>query len=262
MESIRDIKQNNNRNPHEFHAENIPAALKDQDAWILWHGKWNEKGKLEKTPYAVRGGMAKSTGPETWTTYERAAEAASKRNDVLGLGFVFAPESAFGGVDLDGCRNPETGEIKAWAQEIIDATPTYAEVSPSLTGIKLVGMFKLPPMSGHKKILNEETGEAIEVYDQGRFFTVTGRQIPGTPSEVRNIQIPVEGVLGRYFAKPQRAEKPAYKPQQIRELTDKEQDEATQAIADNLPESHLNDLALDISGYLGRKTHRETSRRS
>jgi putative DNA primase/helicase len=89
--------------------------------------------------------MAKSTDPATWTTYERAAEVASENNEVVGPGFVFDPESAFGGIDLDGCRNPETGEIKAWAREIVDSTPTYAEVSPSLTGIKLVGMFKLPP---------------------------------------------------------------------------------------------------------------------
>jgi hypothetical protein len=258
MESIRVIKQTNNRNPHEFHAENIPAALKDQDAWILWHGEYNEKGKLEKTPYAVRGGMAKSTGPETWTTYDKAVEVASARNDVFGVGFVFHPESAVGGIDLDACLNPETGEIKAWAHEIIDSTPTYAEVSPSGTGVKLVGLFELAPMSGHQKILNEETGEAIEVYDRGRFFTVTGRQLPGTPSEVRNIQIPVEGVLGRYFTKPQRATAPTYAPRKLRELTEAEREASIKAIADNLPESHLNDLALDISGYLGRRTHQET----
>jgi hypothetical protein len=113
-------------------------------------------------------------------------------------------------------------------------------------------------MSGHQKILNEETGEAIEVYDQGRFFTVTGRQIPGTPNEVRNIQIPVEGVLGRYFTKPQRVAAPTFAPRKLRELTDVERDAAIRAIADHLPEGHLNALALDLSGYLRRRTYRET----
>ena len=42
------------------------------------------------------------------------------------------------GIDLDDCRNPETGEIAAWAQEIIDRFDSYTEVSPTGTGVRIL----------------------------------------------------------------------------------------------------------------------------
>jgi hypothetical protein len=205
----------------------------------------------------VGGGAGSSTATETWTTFERAAEAASARNEVFGPGYVFTAESPLGGMDLDGCVEPQTGEIKPWAREIIDSAATYAEISPSGTGVKLIGHFRLPPMSGHKKVLNEETGEAIEVYDRGRFFTVTGRVLPGTPGVVRDIQFVVEGVLNRYFAKPEPpAEQGAQKPsRKLRDLAADEEKAAIEAIADHLPKNGLQDLALAIARYLLGKTH-------
>jgi hypothetical protein len=245
------------QNHHEFIAENVPAALSAEKSWTLWHGEYRDNGKLHKEPRRLTGSNGSSTDPSAWTTFVRAVAHASKHNDYYGIGFVFAPESEYGGVDLDACLDPKTGEIKPWAEEIISSANTYAEVSPSGTGVKLVGRFKLPPMSGHSKKLNGETGEAVEVYDRGRFFTVTGRQLPGTPNEVRDIQFAVEGVLNRYFAKPQRTAVPSTL-RKIRKLSEEEKSAATQAIADHLPESHLNDLALDLSGYLCRRTDRET----
>jgi hypothetical protein len=254
MESINGNPQNHN--PHVFFAENVPAEMTREDSWLLWHGEWDGH-KLKKRPYRVGGGAGSSTDPETWTTFERAAETASARNEVFGPGYVFTAESPLGGMDLDGCVEPETGEIKPWAREIIDSAATYAEISPSGTGVKLIGHFRLPPMSGHKKVLNEETGEAIEVYDRGRFFTVTGRVLPGTPGVVRDIQFAVEGVLNRYFAKSEPpAEQGAQKPsRKLRDLAVDEEKAAIEAIADHLPKNGLQDLALAIARYLLGKTH-------
>ncbi|HEY3965487.1 MAG TPA: AAA family ATPase [Planctomycetaceae bacterium] len=92
------------------------------------------------------------------------------------------------GMDLDGCRNPTTGEIDAWAQETLSRIPpTYAEVSPSGAGVKAWFRGTLPTdIRAHKiKLPGEGHGgkiPGIEFYSQGRYFCVTGRKLPGYPS--------------------------------------------------------------------------------
>ena len=53
-----------------------------------------------------------------------------------GVGFVFNGDG-LGGVDLDACRDPGTGELTSWAQEVVDDFASYTEVSPSGTGLKI-----------------------------------------------------------------------------------------------------------------------------
>jgi primase-polymerase (primpol)-like protein len=62
-----------------------------------------------------------------------------------GIGFVVSKEDDFCGLDLDGCRNPETGAIENWAMEVITAVESYTEVSPSETGIRIFAKAELPP---------------------------------------------------------------------------------------------------------------------
>ncbi|MBI4595132.1 MAG: hypothetical protein HY730_02010 [Candidatus Tectomicrobia bacterium] len=75
------------------------------------------------------------------------------------------------GIDFDHCRNPETGEVEPWAMEIILRFGSYCEISPSQTGVKFWVRGTLPG-PGHKK-------GNIEIYDQGRYFTVTGHTLEG-----------------------------------------------------------------------------------
>src|SRR3712207_2969139 len=42
------------------------------------------------------------------------------------------------GADLDKCRDPKTGELATWAEAILALAETYAEVSPSGTGLRLI----------------------------------------------------------------------------------------------------------------------------
>lgn len=107
-----------------------------------------------------------------------------------GLGFVFTTDDDLGGVDLDACRDPATGEMKAWAQEIVDKFRSYTEVSPSGTGVKIYAAgapSKLPTNSvkmGDKK--EGEKTPAIEAFVTGRFFAVTGQHLEGTPKDVQS----------------------------------------------------------------------------
>ncbi len=63
----------------------------------------------------MHGGLASSTDPATWGTYEEAA-AAAQRYD--GVGFVINNVVVL--IDLDGSRDAATGTIEPWAQNIVD----------------------------------------------------------------------------------------------------------------------------------------------
>src|SRR5690349_8166630 len=100
--------------------------------FVLW---LDENGR--KVPCRTNGLPADTTKPSTWNTLAEC-EKALGRITATGIGLVLAAErdAAAGwrpivGIDLDGCRNPETGEIEPWALEIIRAFASYAEVSPS-----------------------------------------------------------------------------------------------------------------------------------
>src|SRR4051812_42880156 len=129
----------------------IPAALMplaDLPVWVGWKKvqKPGEK-KPRKVPVnPATGRAAKVNDPSTWGTAS-AALAAKRRYGLRGVGIVFA-ELGDGrrlmGKDLDLCRSPVTGGIMPWAQEIIDRWGTYGEVSPSGTGVKLLGYVTRP----------------------------------------------------------------------------------------------------------------------
>src|SRR4051794_22603925 len=78
----------------------FPAECRALPNWLVWRIQ-TRKGKRTKVPYnATTGSLAKSTDPDTWTTYQAAQRAVSQeRYD--GIGFVFDGECGMFGVDLD-----------------------------------------------------------------------------------------------------------------------------------------------------------------
>jgi primase-polymerase (primpol)-like protein len=77
---------------------------------------------------------------------------------------------------VDQCLLPD-GEIAQWAEPTIRLLQrTYGEVSPSGTGIKFVGKGALDGAGFNRKGLGPLEDGAIECYDCGRFFTLTGRR--------------------------------------------------------------------------------------
>ena len=146
---------------------NIPDELKEYNQWVCWRAIPKGGGKMDKIPIIPGiGTTAKSNDPSTWRSYDQAFDFYSKRDDIAGVGFVFSENDPFAGFDLDDCRNPETGDLTDRTERILTAFNTYSEISPSDTGIK--GFCK-----GHLR----GKGAAkwgIELYDRGRFFTVTG----------------------------------------------------------------------------------------
>lgn len=152
----------------------IPAELKALRNWVCYRLEVREgTPKPTKVPYSPSGSKARANDPSTWSTFEVCVAAASTR-DFDGIGFEFTPP--YVGVDLDECRSRVTGQVEDWAQRIIDQLKGYAEVSQSGTGIHIIVKGDLPP-GGRKR-------GGIEVYSEGRYFTMSGEHVEGTPLSV------------------------------------------------------------------------------
>jgi putative DNA primase/helicase len=160
----------------EIDAAAVPAELKARDQWVVWR-KVVRKGKSTKVPFRslVPHAEASTTDESTWSTFDEAMDAASDGSNRLhGIGFVFSPEDGLAGIDLDNCLDEE-GTMQPWARSILDRVPGYAEVSPSGRGVKLFVASEVPHGKGRKVSKLGDGSGAVEVYDRGRYFTVTGR---------------------------------------------------------------------------------------
>jgi len=158
-------------------AENIPTLLRELPFWVGWKLEERE-GKLTKPPYQLDGETkASTTDPDTWCSFPEAL-AAAEGGAVAGVGFVFPSDSIFVGIDLDKVRHPDTGEIAPYYLELVRSIPTYWEVSPSGTGLHGILKGSLP--EGWRR----KTHLGIEMYQTGRYFTMTGERIDGARPEI------------------------------------------------------------------------------
>jgi primase-polymerase (primpol)-like protein len=172
---------NNGSRPSGLHilliVDAIPQELRDLPQWATWrfvhrHGA----SKPTKLPLNPRTGEAASTAdPTTWGSFDEALSAFCS-GSCNGIGFVFSPGDPYIGIDLDGCYDPESDILTPWAQDIVSLLSTYTELSPSGRGVHLILQGQLP---GPKRRQGP-----IEMYSQGRFFTVTGSCLEGTPPDV------------------------------------------------------------------------------
>jgi hypothetical protein len=167
--------------------------------WVAWQSELKRDGKPTKIPYSARGRRAKSNDPATWGTRAAAVTWETQLPKPLGaggVGVMFAPLPGglhLGGVDLDTCRDPETGGLEPWAEEIVNRLNSYTEISPSRTGVKIFFTYDPNIASGIRQSVKFDRGKgnhppAIELYLAGRYFTVTDQQVNGS-SVLRTIPL-------------------------------------------------------------------------
>ena len=156
----------------------IPDSLKQTPRWVLWRHDW--KGdRWSKVPYQTNGRQAKSNDPTTWSSYGDVEFAYTVDGGYDGIGLMLGDE--LHGIDVDDCRDPDTGELNELAQQILGAVDGYGEVSPSGTGIKIFSRTNLG--RARKK-------EGLELYCGERYFTVTGSVLNAhneLPAELQDI---------------------------------------------------------------------------
>ena len=156
--------------------DKIPQDLQSLDRWVLWKNVQRSKPNGEKVwakmPLSAKGGAGSSTDAATWASFGAAVDEYLL-GDYDGIGIVLG--GTLHGIDLDDCRDPESGALSELAQETLDRVEGYAEVSPSGTGLKI---FTQTNLDGSRT--KKEAG--VELYKDGRYFTVTGHAINGHAS--------------------------------------------------------------------------------
>ena len=179
--------------------QNIPEQLKALDRWVLWRFvlRRGPDGKevWTKVPFTTGGTAASSNNPKTWTTYDDAADTLIF-GEFDGIGVMLGDD--LHGIDLDDCRDPETGDLLPIALEVLEKVDGYAEVSPSGTGLKIFTNTNLDRSRTKKSA-------GVELYRDGRYFTVTGHSINGhcaLPGEVQDLGWFVQKVWGEELSEP------------------------------------------------------------
>jgi primase-polymerase (primpol)-like protein len=181
-------------------ADALPDALVDRDQWVCWRSQQREDKhtKVPNIPGTTQ--FASTTDPDTWRDFQTARKAVTS-TPVDGLGFVFTADDPLIGIDLDDCRNRETGDPTTWASQIITQLDSYTEVSPSETGYHILITGSLP--EGRNRAGN------LELYDRSRFFTVTGTQLAETPATVAERTAAVASIHAEKVAPESSSEPPS-----------------------------------------------------
>ncbi|HEX5424042.1 MAG TPA: hypothetical protein VF283_18220 [Bryobacteraceae bacterium] len=169
----------------------VPAELLDYRQWVLWR-RVEVNGRATKIPISPWSGKAAACDkPQTWSTYRHVLYAL-RRFPCHGIGFVFTDADPFCGIDLDQCR-AANGAIAPEALDLIKRLESYTELSPSGTGAHILVKAKLPGKG-------RRSGK-IEMYDSGRYFTITGKHLIGTLVTIQSRQTVLEQLADELFPK-------------------------------------------------------------
>ena len=170
----------------------VPRNLRRTRRWVLWRREWRA-GRWTKVPYMAAHPTVRAAvnDPATWSSFA-AALAAFRAGHGDGVGIVLG--DGIVGVDLDHVRDGRTGALDSEAVGIVRALDSYSEISPSGTGVHTLAGGALPP--GRRR------RGCVEMYDSGRFFTVTGRHVAGTPRTIEERTAALAVLHARLFPAP------------------------------------------------------------
>jgi hypothetical protein len=168
--------------PQTFNGDlsKLPPALmhlRGEKVWLCWRWFWNGK-KFTKPPYRADDPErhASTSDPTTWGSYEDAiAQVQDGKAD--GIGFAIQGRN-IGGIDLDHCRDPITGQIDSWADDYINrCTGAYVESTVSGKGLRILGTGELKNFAPKFK-LDQENGRAVELFcNSNHYLTLSCNQV-------------------------------------------------------------------------------------
>lgn len=186
-------------------------AMVERDQWLLYE----EGEKQVKAPWKTGnlynahwgGQLDPADYPETdFKTAQKWSEMAlsaglpgGKECAPVHPGYILqrevrSPEENITLIDLDDCRDPETGDILSEAMDIIERADSYTEVSMSGAGVHIFVFGHLPEwFPGVRLVEDMHTDEQpadeqpkVEIYQRRRIVITTGDHLDGTPKDVTN----------------------------------------------------------------------------
>src|SRR6266496_18842 len=154
--------------------------LKDVPQWVVYGP--------DKCPYhPVTGIEAKANGPQTWSTHNKATQAAAKHpGKYKGIGRELVKEQHIVTIDLDHCVID--GKISDYAQSILRLINSYAEFSPG-DGIHIWAYGELPNNIGPDPDIPKDAPAGIpriELFDSKKYLTWTGKHVENTPEKLED----------------------------------------------------------------------------
>ena len=172
--------------------------LIEQPHWVAW--RWVRKnGKWTKPPYRADdpARLARTDDPQTWSCFSSAVKAVTGGH-ADGIGFALT-NSGIAAVDLDHCRDAETGAIDGWAADLISRVPgAYTEVTASGCGLRIIGRGAGAELHRKFEIKDAQDGAAVELYRRAtRYITVSGLEI-GTCDELPDIDNLLDSLVAEH----------------------------------------------------------------
>jgi len=153
----------------------IPLELKRLTQWVIWQSfKEKRDGKFDKVPIDPDiGHKIDWRDAKNHLSFDQAVNFY-KKGIGDGIGIVLngkpikinkeAKSAYLVGVDIDGVKTPE---LREKAKQIVSKIDSYAEISPSGSGIRIFAFCNTLTKNGR--------GTGGELYSDARFLTVTGR---------------------------------------------------------------------------------------
>jgi hypothetical protein len=196
------------------HAGPPLAEFASDRCWVTWQP--DPTGRKRPVQRVTAGAVApaNTAAPGTWRTREAAERLAAELRALgqeAGIGLVAHLRRSGDQVvlvDLDAAIDPVTATVKEWAETILDKLRTYAEVSPSGTGLHIVFRIAAADTPAVEALLRQgrkiragrkwfrkapkgEKAEGIEFIWRG-YATFTGDRLLDQPRDVR--VVPIEAV--------------------------------------------------------------------
>lgn len=185
---------------------NLPPDIQKDKHFVTWIEVKKPNGKIGKIPASVKTGEAFPPGtyahkkPKLWVDlaallkkgYHRALYFTSKDNDRIMI-------------DLDDCVSLANGklEIIPEAKKVLERFDSYAELSPSNKGIRIIVNGETPLDKGYRGVKvpigDREVGFEIIAYERGA--TVTGNMIAGYDKPVKDNQDAIDWYCNKYLSK-------------------------------------------------------------
>lgn len=142
---------------------------------------WQDVGKGKPPLNPCTGRMASVTDLTTWGTKaqaeawrDRLGDAASKGVGTMLHPLPDRPDWALAGVDLDGCRDPETGALAWWAEAVVERLGGYVEPSPSGTGLHVLFFVRLADVDALRAVGLIRPDPSTGKPGAGRSFALSG----------------------------------------------------------------------------------------
>jgi hypothetical protein len=179
---------------------NLPAALAplmQRRQWCVWRWEQRPNGTWHKPPFQTKdpSRFASQDEPLTWSTFAEALEVVNT-GAADGVTYMLDESDGLSAIDVDHCRDPDTGTVAPWAQYLLDRSQSYVEVTPSGTGIRVWGTCGQDTKPLCKTLdLDHGNGARIEIFRRRKKpLTVTGYDL-NCGKDLASIDRPIEWAL-------------------------------------------------------------------